>query len=69
MVTNSQRAAWAEQVLTTFRSLTHCEEHCGEDIHDLMCNLMHAARARGLDPVALTCDATSMFNIEESEDD
>jgi hypothetical protein len=51
----ARRTAWASAALASFRSITgqHAEEETGEAIGDLICDLLHLAKATGLNPDAL----------------
>jgi hypothetical protein len=66
---NLQRAGWAEECLDTFRDLTGAEKEDAQDLGDLLANLLHAARKRGLDPLKELEDAKDMFLVEEADDE
>lgn len=67
-VTNSDRARWALGALEPFTKQTRSDE-AGEAIGDLMTNLMHLARLRGLDAHSLVERAARGFDEEVDEDD
>jgi len=66
--TNEKRAAWARLALDTFRY------QVGDDddrtlILDLIADLGHLARARGIDFVALVAEAVSVWVYERKHPD
>lgn len=63
--TNQDRAGWAKVAVRAFRSVCRTDE--SDAIGDLMCDLLHLARERGLDPERVLDDARSRFAAEETE--
>jgi hypothetical protein len=63
---NAKRAAWASAALTSFCAITgqDSEEEAGEAICDLLCDLLHLAKARGFNPDALVTQATGHYEHE-----
>jgi phage terminase small subunit len=67
-VTNADRAWWALFALGDFVNRTKVDEP-SDAISDLIANLLHLARAKGLDPEALADRAVKVMRAEEEEDD
>ena len=63
---NAKRAAWASAALAAFRLITgqHAEEETGEAIGDLICDLLHLAKAKGLNPDALAAQGIGHYEYE-----
>ncbi len=54
MITNLQRATWAEKAILVFREQTGCDH--ADSLGDLLCDLMHWANASNFDfDFALDC--------------
>jgi len=66
-VTNADRAGWALQALTGFVEETKVDA-ADDAISDLIVNLLHLARGRGLDAIALADRAKRGMMEEFSED-
>jgi hypothetical protein len=70
-VTNETRAGWAGEALGTFASLTRLqptETDLDEALVDLLCDLCHLAKARGLDPVEAVRKGLAGFMEEDLGD-
>ena len=65
--TNADRAEWALDALTGFVAAT-CVNTARDAIADLIANLLHLARSRGLD-VDLLLDQTRKMMAEEFAED
>lgn len=64
-VTNKTRAAWAKTAIDAFRK--ECRTDAEDAIADLICNLMHLARAtRGQSPEEAVARALKNFTAEEA---
>lgn len=63
--TNQDRADWAKVAVRAFQSVCRTDE-C-DAIGDLMCNLLHLARERGLTPEQVLDSARNRFVAEEAE--
>ena len=63
---NTKRAAWASAALASFCWMTgqHDEEEMGEAIGDLICDLLHLAKAKNLNPEALVTQAIAHYEHE-----
>lgn len=66
-VTNADRAGWALQALTGFVDITKVDS-ADDAISDLIVNLLHLARGRGLDAIALADRAKCGMTAESAED-
>ncbi len=71
---NLQRASWARKALDAFAVETgqrpsSNDDELGEALGDLMCNLLHLARAKGFDPIAMHERAQRTFEGEEFDDE
>lgn len=66
-VTNADRADLALTALKDFVQQTNVDT-ARDAIADMMCNLIHLARGRGLDPSLLVKQALSMAAEEFAED-
>ena len=66
MVTNTDRAAWADAALDAFRVLTGqtAPGETEEALGDLLCDLLHLAQAEGLEPLTLLERATWHYEYE-----
>jgi hypothetical protein len=65
--TNADRAYWAQVAVDAFREACPTDE-C-DAIQDLICDLMHLARAKGdKEPQAILNGATMHFEAEEQEE-
>lgn len=67
-LTNADRAARALSALEGFIEITRVDDP-SDAIADLLTNLLHLARARGFDPVALADRAVRMMQEEVHEDE
>jgi hypothetical protein len=63
---NEKRTAWASAALTSFCLITgqHAEEETGEAICDLICDLLHLAKAKGFHPDALVAQGIGHYEYE-----
>jgi hypothetical protein len=63
---NVKRATWANAALATFCSITgqQAEEETGEAIGDLICDLLHLAKAKGLNPEAVASQGIGHYEYE-----
>ncbi|MBL0523165.1 hypothetical protein JD523_20115 [Aeromonas enteropelogenes] len=74
---NSTRADWADQALTTFTRETHFgrspdeldQDDMADAIADLICDLLHYADRQGLDPEQLISQAVTNHRFEREEED
>lgn len=66
-VTNSDRANWALDAVTRFVADTGADTAI-EAITDLIGDLLHLARGRGLDVEMIIRNATGMMHLEKQED-
>jgi hypothetical protein len=66
MITNLDRANWADKAVLAFRGETHCDHE--ESLGDLLCDLMHWADARNFDFDA-ALDTARMHYQAECEDE
>lgn len=62
---NEMRASWAQQGLDAFQLA--CRTDDDDAIADLICNLLHLARERGLDPLAELSRAQRNWEGEEAD--
>lgn len=70
-VTNETRAGWAGEALKTFASLTRmdpAEVDVDEALVDLLCDLCHLAKSRGMDPVEAVRKGLAGFLMEDREE-
>jgi phage terminase small subunit len=67
-VTNADRAAWALSALTEFVEATRVDEP-SEAISDLIADLLHLARAKGLNPEALALKSIEVMKEEVEVDE
>lgn len=67
-VTNADRASWALSALEGFVAETRVDD-CADAIADLVSNLLHLARAKGIDPGALVQRSLGMMREEALDDD
>lgn len=66
-VTNAERAGWALQALTGFIDTTKVDA-ADDAISDLIVDLLHLARGRGFDAIALADRAKRAMIAEAAED-
>ncbi|MDX5370364.1 MAG: hypothetical protein LPL29_13410 [Alphaproteobacteria bacterium] len=73
MATNAQRAAWAESALFGFAGLTNMNlfepEEFQDAVADLIADLLHLARMRGLDVDKVIVEARTYYDIESKHAD
>lgn len=67
--TNADRAGWAQTALDAFKVATRCDEEDEVAFGDLLCDLMHWARRRGIDFDQHVDSAREMHAIEVAEDE
>lgn len=63
---NEQRAGWAQTAVDAFQAV--CRTDDDSALGDLMANLLHLARAQGLDPERVIDTARMHFEAEEAEE-
>lgn len=63
---NAKRAAWAGVALASFCAVTgqNAEEEAAEAMTDLICDLLHLANAKGLNPSAIASKAIGHYEHE-----
>lgn len=71
MVSNEDRAAWAETVLLIFSRMTGLdpEEEKGEAVGDLIANIGHYCDRNGLDFLPSVEAAISLWDVEKREEE
>jgi hypothetical protein len=67
-ITNADRAGWALSALTGFIDSTRVDDEA-DAIGDLITNLLHLARAQGLDAASIARRALAMMETEAAEDE
>lgn len=65
--TNVDRAAWGEIALTAYRAGHKASPDDAEAITDLVRDLMHTARGKGIDPLGALRNAELSFIAEEAD--
>lgn len=70
---NSERAISTIPALEAFCAekgeILRNDSDMSEDIADLICNLLHLAKSRGHDPIAITAHGVGMFAAEDRATD
>lgn len=66
MITNLDRANWADKAVLAFREQTGCDY--GDGLGDLLCDLMHWADARNFDFDAALDRARCIYQEEHDEE-
>jgi len=66
MITNLDRANWADKAILAFREETYCDH--AESLGDLLCDLMHWADARHFDFDAALDRARCHYQVERDEE-
>lgn len=63
---NTRRAAWASAALAAFCALTgqNTEEEAEEAMSDLLCDLLHLAKAKGFNPQTMLTRAVGHYEHE-----
>ena len=63
---NAKRAAWAETALAAFCAVTgqNTEEEAHEAMTDLICDLLHLANAKRLNPSSIISQAIGHYEHE-----
>jgi phage terminase small subunit len=67
-ITNADRASWALSALEDFTLATKVDD-ATDAVADLIADLLHLARARGLDPNGLVNRAVKVMQAEVEEDE